>query len=203
MLVCQGIMLRLASVALLIATLSACTFPRTALVLGGATTIVGGAMIASIEPVKPQSCQGATVFCPPDIGGTFQSASNGLGYLLGGIVVATGVSLMLSGAVGLAQEYAREQPAPPPLAPLAATHTLGMGLLPVPTSSSTATTAVAVPASDPRAVLMIRARAATRIGRCDVAVHAAEQLEKLDAAMYAELIENDERVEHCVARSRR
>jgi len=192
-------MLRLASVALLISTLPACTLPRTALVLGAATTIAGGAMIASIEPVKPHSCEGATVFCAPDIGGSLQSASNGLGYLLGGIIVATGVSVMLSGAVGLAQEHARERPAPPPIAPCAATRTIGMGLLPVPACSSAATTAAAVPPTDPRAMLLIQAPTAARIGWCDVAVHAAEQLEKLDAAMYAALIENDDRVKHCVA----
>jgi hypothetical protein len=195
-------MLRLASVALLIVSVSACTVPRTALVLGAATTIAGGAMIASIEPVKPRSCEGATVFCPPDIGGALQAAANGIGYLLGGIIIVAGASVMLSGAIGLAQERAREQPAPP-IAPLAAAQPIRTGSPPVPPYSAAAIPVAAVLATDSRAVLQMRARAAARIGRCDLAVRAARQLEGLDAAMYADLIENDERVEYCLAWSRR
>jgi len=192
-------MSRVTSVVLLISTLSACTVPRTALVLGAATTIAGGAMIASIEPAKPRSCEGATVICPPDIGGSVQSAVNGLGYLLGGIIVVTGVSVMLSGAIGLAQERARDRPAPPP-APLAGTHAIGTGL-PAPASRSAGTTAAAIPSTDARAVLLLQAQAAARIGRCDIAVHAAQELETLDPAMYAALI--DDHLERCMAGSRR
>lgn len=194
-------MFRLVCVALVISTLSACTMPRTALVLGAATTIAGGAMIASIKPVEQHSCQGATVYCPPDIGGFLQTEANAVGYLLGGIVVATGLGVMLSGAVGLAQEQAREVPAPPPLAPIAATHTIGMGMLPAPAAGSDA--AAAPPGPRPGSVFRIRAQTAARTGRCDLAVDAATQLERLDPAMYADLIERDDPVDRCMTWSRR
>jgi hypothetical protein len=198
----QVIMLRLASVVLVISTLSACTVPRTALVLGAATTIAGGAMIASIKPVEHHSCEGATILCAPDIGGSLQAGANGVGYLLGGIVVAVGVGVLLSGAVGLAQEHAPEAP-PPPLPPLAATHTVGMGMLPAPAPSSAAATSATRQVPDPGKVLRVRAQTAARGGRCDLAVDAARQLEKLDPTLYADLIERDDPVDRCLTWSRR
>src|SRR5690348_10644542 len=101
-------MARLACAALVISTLSACTMPRTALVVGAATTIAGGAMMASIKPAQKTTCEGATVICPPDINYTLQSTANGFGYLISGTILATGLAVLLSGAVGLAQEHANE-----------------------------------------------------------------------------------------------
>jgi hypothetical protein len=188
-LACIRTMSRLASVALLISVLSGCG-PRTKLALGGAATIAGGVLIASVEPVEYHSCGSATRRCFANFGAGFQELSNGITYLIGGIIIAAGAGIMLSGARGLSHENARKRFA-----------LLAPSPLPAPASDQAATTAAAVP-SDPRAVLLFRARSAARIGRCDVTADAAKQLEELDAAMYAELSNSDERVAHCVAWSR-
>jgi len=90
-------MLRLVCIALVISAVSACTFPRTALVVGGATTIAGAAMIASIKPAQRTSCEGATILCPPDINYTLQSTANGFGYLVSGMVLATRKDTQVAG----------------------------------------------------------------------------------------------------------
>jgi hypothetical protein len=165
---------RLLATVLAIATVSACSYPRTGIVAGAATMIAGGVILAKAQP-------------DPDENNPFAIWGTLIGDTVGVSVMAAGLGVIVGGLVGLALE--KPESSPVPSAPEPA---LQPTLQPAASDDGP-------PTVRPAAELAVQLRIAARAGHCETATHIAHELVRIDSAMAVALVKSDHDVARCLA----
>jgi len=174
--------LRLVAVTLALSSLSACAIPRTAIVAGAATAIVGGVLIAGANhkaSPDPINIPANVILATADV------ASEALGAAL----IALGTGTLVSGVIGLGIED--RTPAPTPIA--REPEAPPVRLVEAPPGSATA---VLHARSDE---LAIQLRVESQAGHCAAAAVIARRLGTLDPPRVTALIDRDDIVARCLA----